>query len=245
MKLAPSLHRLGSSLVNSYLIEDGGLVTIIDAGLAGYWRDLPAELAAMGRSLDDVRAVVLTHGDSDHVGFAEQLRRERGVDVWVHELDAERARGEAKKSASTGPLKIRPLLEFILYGATHGGLRTHWIREVRTFSDGATLEVPGRPRVIGLPGHTSGSVALHVPQLGALFVGDAMTTRNVMTGVVGPALGPFTVDPQQALASLARLDGIEAQWVLPGHGEPWTGGVAEALRRIRARHPSALVSPSA
>lgn len=59
MKLAPSLHRIGSSLVNSYLVEDGGLVTIIDAGLPGYWSDLPNELAAMGRSLDDVRAVVL------------------------------------------------------------------------------------------------------------------------------------------------------------------------------------------
>ena len=97
MQLSKSLHRLGSSLVNSYLVEEGGLVTIIDAGLPGYWKDLPAELAAMGRSLDDVRAVVLTHGDTDHIGFAERLRRERGVPVFVHELDAGRARGEVKK----------------------------------------------------------------------------------------------------------------------------------------------------
>ena len=70
MQIAPSLHRLGSSLVNSYLVEDGGAVTIVDAGLPGYWRLLGPELAAMGRSLRDVRALVLTHGDSDHVGFA-------------------------------------------------------------------------------------------------------------------------------------------------------------------------------
>ena len=38
----------------------------------------------MGRSLDDVRGVVLTHGDTDHVGFAERLRRERGIPVYVH-----------------------------------------------------------------------------------------------------------------------------------------------------------------
>ena len=37
MRIAPSLHRLGSDLVNSYLVEDGGQVTIIDAGLPGYW----------------------------------------------------------------------------------------------------------------------------------------------------------------------------------------------------------------
>ena len=81
MKLTTSLHRLGSSLVNSYLIEESGLVTIIDAGLPGYWSELPKELAAMGRSLDDVRAVVLTHGDTDHIGFAERIRRERGIPI--------------------------------------------------------------------------------------------------------------------------------------------------------------------
>ena len=125
MKIAPSLHRLGSSLVNSYLVEEGGLVTIVDAGLPGYWKDLPAELAAMGRSLDDVRAVVLTHGDTDHVGFAERLRRERGVPVFVHELDAARARGEVKKpNSGWGPVKIRPMLGFLLYSGRRGGLRS-------------------------------------------------------------------------------------------------------------------------
>ena len=93
MQLAPSLHRLGSSsIVNSYLVQEGGGVTIIDAGLPGYYaKDLPAELAAIGRSLDDVKGVVLTHGDTDHVGFAERLRREHGVPVYVHEADVARA----------------------------------------------------------------------------------------------------------------------------------------------------------
>ena len=124
MKLAPSLHRLGSSLVNSYLVEESGLVTIIDAGLPGYWKDLPWELAAMGRTLDDVRAVVLTHGDTDHVGFAERLRRERGVPVYVHEADAARARAEVKKpNSGWGPVKVRPLVGFLLYSARKGGIR--------------------------------------------------------------------------------------------------------------------------
>jgi glyoxylase-like metal-dependent hydrolase (beta-lactamase superfamily II) len=75
-------------------------------------------------------------------------------------------------------------------------------------------------------------VALHVPHLEALFVGDAMTTRNVLTGLVRPALGPFTMDPQQALASLKGLRGVDARWVLPGHGDPWTGGVTTAVDQI-------------
>ncbi len=235
MQLSKSLHRLGSSLVNSYLVEEGGLVTIIDAGLSGYWRDLPVELAAMGRSLDDVRGVVLTHGDTDHIGFAERLRRERGVPVHVHELDAGRTRGEVKKPMSGwGPVRIGPLAGFLVYGARHGALRITSLTEVVTFGDGAMLDLPGSPRVIHLPGHTPGSVAIHVPAVDAVFMGDAFTTRSVLTGEVGPHLAPFTLDPAQAMASLAKLDAIEATWVLPGHGDAWSGGLTEALRQIRA-----------
>ena len=61
-----------------------------------------------------------------------------------------------------------------------------------------------------------------------------MTTRSVTTGIVGPALGPFTVDPARAVASLDALDGLSASWVLPGHGDAWTRGLPEALQHIRA-----------
>src|SRR4029078_1546729 len=103
MELAPSLHRLGgSTLVNSYLVADATGVTLIDARLPGYWKQLPGELAAMGRSMDDVRGVVLTHGDTDHVGFAERFRRERGVPVYVQPADAARARGAVTQTTSGG-----------------------------------------------------------------------------------------------------------------------------------------------
>jgi glyoxylase-like metal-dependent hydrolase (beta-lactamase superfamily II) len=60
-----------------------------------------------------------------------------------------------------------------------------------------------------------------------------MTTGHVLTGAHGPRPAPFTLEPEQALASLAKLEGISATWVLPGHGPPWKGGVAEALRLVR------------
>ena len=74
---------------------------------------------------------------------------------------------------------------------------------------------------------------MHVPGLDALFLGDTMTTRNVLTGATGPKPAPFTLEPEQALASLDRLDGIDATWVLPGHGPAWDGGAPEAIRLIR------------
>ena len=235
MKIADGVHRIGNGLINCYLLGEGTDVTIVDAGVPGYWSDLPGELAAMGRTLDDVRAIVLTHGHSDHIGFAERARRERGVPVRVHELDAALARGEVPNPAKgAGPIRPVPLLRFLLLGITKGALRTKRLGAVATFGDGATLDVPGSPRVILLPGHTPGSAALHVADRGCLFMGDAIATVAVTTGATGPMVAPFSADPAQAVASLARLDGLEAVWVLPGHGEPWTGGVAEAVRIVRA-----------
>ena len=233
MRLAPSLNRIGSDLVAVYLVEDATGVTIVDAGLPGQWDELEPELAAMGRTIQEVRGVILTHGDTDHIGFAERLRRERGVPVYVHELDATRARGEVKKEISWGKVKVGPLMRFLSYSARNGGLRITPISEVVTFTDGQILDMPGAPVVIHLPGHTPGSVALHFPSVDAVFVGDAMTTGHVLTGAIGPQPAPFTLDTEQALASLDRLEALPAKWVLPGHGAPWGEGVREAVRLIR------------
>ncbi len=236
MEITAGVRRIGNGTVNVYLVEDSGGVTVIDAGVPGYWGDLPGELAAMGRSLEDVRAVLLTHAHSDHIGFAERIRRERHVPVWVHELDAALARGEVKNpSKGMGKIRIVPLLRFLAFGLRRGALRTPFVAEVSTFGDGATLDLPGSPRVTLLPGHTPGSAALHVPSRDALFVGDAIATYAVTTGLRGPQLAPFTADFGQALESLGRLDSIEARYVLPGHGAAWTGGVAEAINEVRKR----------
>ena len=235
MKLSPNLHRVGNDIVACYLVADGSGVTVIDAGLSGQWGEFVAELGAMGRSLTDVRAVILTHGDEDHLGFAERLRSEHGVPVWVHEADAGRARGEGKPDAGWGPLKPGPLLRFVWYGLRKGAFTTTYLKTVATFSGGEVLDLPGAPRVIAMPGHSPGSVTFQVPAVSALFVGDALTTRHVLTGAEGPGAAPFTDDPDQALASLSTLADVEADWILPGHGAPWAGGVAKALRLIRSK----------
>lgn len=235
MKLAPNLHRIGNDIVAAYLVEGDGGLTLIDAGVSGQWSDLRSELKAMGRSIGDIKGVILTHGDTDHVGFAERLRRDHGVPVLVHEADAPRARGEVRKAnASGGPMKIGPLLRFLWYAGRKGGLRTTWVTEVMTVADGATLDLPGDPQVVHVPGHTPGSIAVHVPSVDAVFVGDALTTGHVLTGATGPQPAPFTLDPERALASLARIEALGVTWVLPGHGAPWNGGVADAVRIVRA-----------
>lgn len=232
MKLGPHLHRIGNDIVAVHLIVTDEGVTVIDAGLPGQWPELLRELESAGRTLGDIRGVVLTHGDTDHLGFAERLRRDHGVPVFVHEADAARARGEIKPRPSWGPVKLGAITRFFWYAARKGGLRTTYLREVHLIQDGHVLDLPGAPRIIGLPGHSPGSVAIHSALADAVFVGDALTTRHVLTGAHGPQPAPFTDDPAQAAASLERLAGLAATWVLPGHGAPWNAGAAEIVRRV-------------
>lgn len=235
MKLAANLHRVGSDIVACYLVEDDTGVTMIDAGLPGHWQELVDELESMGRSLDDIEGLILTHGDSDHLGVAERLRSEHDVPVYIHGADAPHARGEApKQNPAWGRFRVGPTLGFVWYAGRRGGMKVPPVREVIDVSGDVSLSLPGKPEIIHIPGHSPGSIAIYAPSVKALFVGDALTTRHVLTGLEGPQPAPFTLDKEMANESLGRLESLDVNWVLPGHGPPWQGSAADAVRLVRA-----------
>jgi glyoxylase-like metal-dependent hydrolase (beta-lactamase superfamily II) len=242
-QVTKGVHRLTQGVVNFYLVEEGGRLLLVDAGAPGDWDLLVRALAALGRRPDDLEAVLLTHAHADHIGTAERARTTAGARVWVHQADEDMARsGKATKTDG----RVRTYLlraEFyrtLFSLARRGATRIVPVRELATFADGETLELPGRPRVVHAPGHSPGSAALLLEGHGVLLTGDVLATRNPLTGRDGPQIMPSGLngDTPQALRSLAALDGIRADLLLPGHGEPWTGGTAEALRRARAAGPS-------
>ncbi len=238
-RVAKDTYRLGTRGHNFYLLIEDGEAALIDAGCSGEWPHLTAALASLGLALDAVRGVVVTHSHADHFGLAKQAIDE-GIDVSVHEAEETRALGTytGRYSASASDLpffNIHALRNFLPM-IRRGIMKLSHVETVGTFRDGDVLDVPGRPTAVHTPGHTEGHVMFHSPTRGLLFTGDGLVTMNLL----GPERGPqlieprFNLDHDQARDSLERLEGLDADLLLPGHGDPWKGSPAEAVATARS-----------
>ena len=250
-QITPGVHRLASVYTNWYLLEAGGRLTVLDAGLPGDWDEFSSVLSQLGHTVTDIDAVLITHHHPDHAGNAERLRSS-GARVLSHPADAPYLRGEKHLSrAGLARYLWRPWYAFYMLSYVAKGItRTPPVAELDKLADNEVLDVPGSPRVIHAPGHTAGSCALLVEDRSLLFSGDALVTLDVVRGPRGRqgpqiARGPFAEDADLALQSLEVLAATNADTVLPGHGEPWPHGVKSAVDMAvnRAAPASAAGSP--
>jgi glyoxylase-like metal-dependent hydrolase (beta-lactamase superfamily II) len=236
-EIAPGVYTLGTRWVNFYLVAEEGEFTLVDAGYPGYWKYLSAAIDALGARPQAIRAVIVTHHHADHAGTAERLRSTAGTRVLVGEADAWIVAGKYPSHASPSFYRqssVHPSgIRFLAHSALAGGARYRPVRSLEALKQDQTLDLPGRPRVIHTPGHTAGHYAIALPERGVLFSGDALATFDYVTGKHALGLHRLNDDRQIALASLDRLDTVDAEVVLPAHGEPWTGGSSRALEIAR------------
>jgi glyoxylase-like metal-dependent hydrolase (beta-lactamase superfamily II) len=217
VELTPRLHMLRFSVGQAYLWYDGADLTLIDTGPAG---NADAIRAAAG-GLGTLRRIVLTHSHEDHAGSAAEL----DLPVYAHKADAPIIRGD-----EPGPPPDFTDWERELHARVAQGLPPAPPARVDVeLDDGDSLD--GGITVIAVPGHTEGSIALHVPAERVLFTGDVIAEHEG-----GLMFGPFNVDRTRAEVSARRLarfatdNGVEIACF--GHGEPVVGGAGERLRQL-------------
>jgi len=234
IEVAQGVYHFETGPFNWYIIEEEGRLTLVDAGFPGYYKVFIEGIRSLGFDIKDLEGIILTHAHADHIGFAERLRKETNVPVYIHKEDALMA-GRPLQLPWYGLLSSawRPYIATMLGTAlVNGVFSLPKITKLMTFSNGESLDVPGNPLVIHTPGHTAGEVVFYLPERNVLFSGDTLVTRDLMSGkhgkpqVTHPLLNN---DFKQAHRSLGLLSEIGNVAMLPGHGKPWFGEIQEAI----------------
>ncbi|MET9212700.1 MULTISPECIES: MBL fold metallo-hydrolase [Actinomycetes] len=225
--------------VNMVLLRDGRDLTLIDAGWLGDAGVIERVVRELGHRPEDIVAVLLTHAHLDHVGALNHLHRRYGIPAYTSAVEVRHARGECHESAT--PLDVikrlndRATIGWAARITAAGGLRKNTVAHIQPFLAEGALDFPGNPVPIACPGHTSGHSAFHLPAAGAIATGDTLVTAHPTSKTVGPQLLPsfFNHSTPATLAALTTLESVPAELVLPGHGLPFRGGIAEAVARAR------------
>jgi glyoxylase-like metal-dependent hydrolase (beta-lactamase superfamily II) len=225
--IAPTVWLLRFPVVNAYLVRTTAGAAIIDTGPLGSDDDVLNALGQLGFGASELRWIVLTHSHKDHAGSAAALVGRTGARVLAGARDAPVIAGispepEAVITAEEQPFydriapSIPPAPTVAVDQVLHEGDQIEW----------------GDPRavVIDAPGHTPGSIAIHLPDDRLLFTGD-----NIATFGTKPILGPFNVARNQAIESFRRLAQLDVEIACFGHGDPIVAAAGVDLMRAARR----------
>ena len=210
MEIIPNVHLVTATFVNMYLVVDLDGLTLIDTGIAGSEKRVLKYIVGLGRTPTDVRRIIITHSDGDHVGGLAALKAATGARVYANAIEAEAiAAGRASRE-----LKPRGLAG-VLMGLVAGMIKTTPAKVDEFLTDGQVLPVLGGLRVVETFGHTPGHISLFAPSVGVLFTGDSIVTGN---GKLMPSRGGNTWDMNKALEAVRLQAALGAQIVCSGHG---------------------------
>jgi len=227
MEIIPGVHtidRLGVG--RAYLYQEADRLTLIDAGLAGSAVRTYGAIEGIGRRPEDLRQIIVTHYHNDHIGALADVAERTGAQVLVHPLDAPVVRGERP---APGP-NVTGLWKLLTPLLVRGAKPTTPTRVDRELSDGDEVDLDGGARVLHVPGHTMGSIALYLPGRKMLFSGDAAANALGLGPPSGP-FGMFNEDREQVKESFHRLAQLDFEVACFGHGKPLDKEASLAFRR--------------
>jgi glyoxylase-like metal-dependent hydrolase (beta-lactamase superfamily II) len=237
--------------VNTYLVEDDPL-TLIDTGPnSGKALDeLEQALAALGRRVEDLRLIVVTHQHMDHLGLVSILARRSGAEVaaldrlapWLADyrrsMEADDAFAERMMALHGIPEDVRYALRAVSASFRGWGAAAHVTLELH---DGGELALRDRTfRIHHRPGHSPSDTVLHDEDAQVLIAGDHLIKHISSNPLLARPLGgdaPADERPRALMSYLASLRATRAMervaQVLPGHGEPIEDHVALIDERLR------------
>jgi glyoxylase-like metal-dependent hydrolase (beta-lactamase superfamily II) len=200
----------------SFLI-DAPELALVDTGVTESAAGVPAELERLGRRIEDVRWILLTHGHIDHVGGAHALWEATGrrAKVVISETDAPFLRSRRAHVEEAlglrGPYVDAAQLEAAKTAEAQEAISGE-MEPTLTVGDGDVLDLGGvAVRVVAIPGHTAGAVAYVVAGQNDVFVGDAAQGYGAASGF------PGYEDPDAYRASLERVLALGPAHLYLGH----------------------------
>ncbi|CAJ35559.1 MBL fold metallo-hydrolase [Methanocella arvoryzae] len=209
--MASTILSTGNSFTNAYLLKDDKAVAIIDAGLPGHEKKIFAALEADGIARDQVKLIILTHGHGDHYGSLSALKDALHVPVMAGWPDASYI--EKGESAPVVPISLAGRMIGLFTGAKVTPCKVDVI--VKEDMDLSSYGIDAR--VLTMPGHTIGSLAVLASD-GSCAVGDnlaALVFKN------RPGMPPFAESPELIGAGLKKVLDSGSRYIYPGHGNRW------------------------
>ena len=214
MTETPEIIVIDGGMVNAYLLRSGERFVLVDSLTTGKRSIVESALADAGCSAGKLALIVVTHGDSDHIGSCAYLRAKLGGKIGMHRAEVG-ATQEGDMGASRPNTRWFGRLVFAVLG------RFFRIAEADRFTpdvyldEGADLSAYGLDaKILYLPGHSQGSIAVLTAR-GDLFCGDLMTNRTQ------PQANSLVDSPALLAESIARVRALGVRTVYPGHGKPF------------------------
>ncbi len=211
MEIMPKVHLVPDVIANPYIIIEPDGLTLIDAGLPGSQKKILKYMSERGHAARDLKRIIITHSDTDHVGGLAPLKRASGARVYASAVEAE----AIAKGVSSRPIRAMKLQRRILFAVLGRFLRPTPLRVDEILTEGQTIDALGGLQVLSTPGHTPGHISLYSPSTGILFVGDSIVSRD--SGLMG-SVPANTWNAEQAAASVKKQAALRPRVVCSGHG---------------------------